>query len=246
MPISRANGIGSGEKERGAALLIMLTVIGLGAATVLISALGGARLEAAREAKTLAVMSEAREALLGFAAKNGRLPRPAISALDGHESPRRCGSEAACSGILPWVTLGVPGTDSWGKRLRYSVTPAMTNAPVDSGRAIATKSVMERAADGELLYLMGRRNCTQLAQCLPLVVFSQGKHNFGYSEAGVTLANGSETNADEALNDAAARDFMSRPATADSEAPGGEFDDLVSWIPLQTLYKRMQTAGTLP
>jgi prepilin-type N-terminal cleavage/methylation domain-containing protein len=68
-------------------------------------------------------LDELREALLGFAIVNGRLPRPATSEADGKERAAACADARECTGYVPWVTLGLPKADLWGKLLGYSVAP---------------------------------------------------------------------------------------------------------------------------
>lgn len=233
------------RRQQGAVLLLLLAVIGLGGATLLINTLLKGNWQAARERHSVAILGQAREALVGFAIANGRLPRPAVSATDGSEAAAACATEAACSGFLPWVTLGVEGADSWGKRLRYAVTPALCNAPVLAATTVASKTVQGRNSDGTLVYLAGQANCSVSSQCAPFVVLSQGRANFGTSEAGVAMPNLSAGNLDEAGNQQATAAFISRAASTDPATPGGEFDDLLAWIPLKTLFNRMNAAGKI-
>ena len=233
-------------RQQGAALLLLVAVLGLGAASLLISAFGRNTAEAARQQRTLATLAEAREALLGFAASNGRLPRPAASALDGRERLDDCLDDAQCSGFVPWVALGVTGSDGWGRLLRYSVTPEMTRAPIVSFSAVANRTVSTRGADGALRFLAGQEECDVSVQCLPLVLFSQGGANFGTAASGVRQVSLARGNLDEAHNDGASRTFVSRPATASEQAAGGAFDDMLAWITLPTLYQHMRAARNLP
>lgn len=233
-------------RQRGAALLLLLAVASVGFAAVLIGAFGRSGVERLREERTLARLTLATDALVGFAAVNGRLPRPAISATDGRESPQPCADEAACSGFLPWVTLAVEGADSWGKRLRYSVTPQYTVAPVQRLAAVPTKRVQTRDGDGELRYTVGQAQCVLAVECAPAVVYSQGRANLGTSVAGLAQANGASGNLDEIGNDGATTGFIQRPASADPRAAGGPFDDLLVVLPLATLYERMAAARMLP
>ncbi|QBE67593.1 hypothetical protein EWM63_29985 [Pseudoduganella lutea] len=234
------------RRQRGAALLMLLAVTSVGFAALLISAFGRSDVERVRERRTLAVLAHASDALVGFASTHGRLPRPAVSAIDGRERPEPCASEADCSGFLPWVTLGVDGADSWGKRLRYSVTPEYTAAPIRRLSAVATKQVLTRDGNGALRYELGQAECLIYAQCRPAVVYSHGRNNLGTSIAGLSQANGARNNVDEIANDNAITGFIQRPATADPAVPGGPFDDLLVAIPLDTLYERMAAARTLP
>ncbi|MGK5061323.1 hypothetical protein [Janthinobacterium sp. LB3P112] len=234
------------RRQRGAALLLLVAVLGLGTASLLISAFGRRSGEAERQQRTLATLAQAREALLGFAATNGRLPRPAASALDGRERAADCADDAACSGFLPWVALGVDGVDAWGKLLRYSVTPEMARAPIVSFSAVANRVVLERDARGDFTYVAGQDQCDVSAQCLPVVLFSQGKDQHGTAASGVTQINTARGNIDEAANDSASRRFIARPASGNAALPGGAFDDMLTWITLPTLYQRMRAARNLP
>lgn len=233
-------------RQRGAALLLMLALAGVGAASLLISALSHNRQELRRTQQTMASLALARDALVGFAVTYGRLPRPAISATDGREAPLPCASEEACTGLLPWVTLGVEPSDAWGKLLRYSVTPAYTQAPLQRLSAVATKTVQTRYPDGQLMFLAGQSVCELAAQCVPFVLLSHGQYNFGFSRLGIPQVNTAGANGDEQLNALGSQHFVARPASDDPQAPGGPFDDLVVFVPVQYLYQQMAKAHRLP
>ncbi len=234
------------RRQRGAALLLLLSVSSIAFAAVLIGAFSRGDLERRRQQQTLQHMAAARDALMGFAATNGRLPRPAVSATDGRETAQVCADEAACSGFLPWVTLGIDGSDSWGKRLRYSVTPLYTIAPIVRLSAVPTKRLLSRDGNGELRYVVGQETCTLATDCAPAVIFSQGRDNLGTGADGRPRANGTRANVDELSNDEGVLAFVQRPATTDPRAAGGPFDDMLVALPLQRLYDRMAAAGTLP
>ncbi len=234
------------RRQRGAALLLLLAVASVGFGALLIGVFGRSNVERIREQRTQALLAQASDALVGFAGTHGRLPRPAISATDGREQATPCADEAACSGFLPWVTLGVDGADSWGKRLRYSATPLYTNAPIQRLSAVATKRVQTRSGNGTLRYEVGQEQCLIYAQCAPAVVYSQGRNNLGTSVAGLPQANGARNNIDEIGNDLATTGFIRRPASSEPAVPGGPFDDLLVAVPLPTLYERMAAARTLP
>lgn len=233
-------------RQRGAALLILVATLGLGASALLIKSFSNGRQAAIREQTTATSLAVAKEALLGYAIANGRLPRPAASATDGHEMSGPCGSENSCTGYLPWVTLGVAGSDSWGKLLRYSVSPAFTRAPVRPASAVADKKVLGRDAGGAVFFLVGQDGCDINSRCAPAVIFSNGKNNLGTSIQGMALANAGVNNQDEQRNAGATGEFFYRKRESDQTAPGGEFDDMLVWIPLQLLYRKMEAAGALP
>lgn len=189
-------------------------------------------------------LAEIKEALLGFAVANGRLPRPATSLADGAENPAPCADDAACTGYLPWSTLGVKKTDAWNKMIRYSATPAHANA-VFTLTTIGSKKILTRDSTGTTSYLIGASGaCSLTSPCAPAVIYSAGKNNWGVAEDGTALPDESASNADEDANATAAAAFFSRaPSTV---ASGGEFDDLVSWISPNILFSRLVAAGLLP
>ena len=233
-------------RQGGAALLLLLIVVGIGAGALVINAFGKSHAQSGRERDTLMAMGQAKDALVGFALVYGRLPRPAISSTNGAENPAPCSSVESCTGFIPWVTLGVGKADSWDKLLRYSVTPAYTNAPVQRVAAVPTKTVLTRDSTGRIIYLAGNPSCSLSTPCAPAVVYSSGRDNFGTSGTGRPMANGSSTNIDERANDVASLNFMSRAQAQDPASAGGEFDDLLTWVPIDQLYKGMNAAKVLP
>ncbi len=194
-----------------------------------------------RSNETRATLANIQEALLGFAVVNGRLPRPAASATDGMENPANCADDAACSGFIPWASLGVTRSDAWNKLIRYSVTPAYANSTITL-TSIATRTVQTRDTAGNAVYLAGQAACTTPAACVPAVIFSHGKLRWGTTDAGVALPDGSATNADEDLNHAGPLNYFSRTAST-ATGGGGEYDDIVTWLPASTLINRLISAG---
>lgn len=69
--------------------------------------------------KTRVLLGEVREALLGFAAANRRVPCPATS--PGTVEASAGGHCPSASGYLPGPTLGMLTDDAWGRPLRYAV-----------------------------------------------------------------------------------------------------------------------------
>ena len=234
------------RRQHGAVLLILLAVLALAGSSLLMSAFGKNTLASRREQRTQLLLAQATDALTGYAAANGRLPRPAVSATDGRENPQPCASDEQCTGYLPWVALGIPGEDAWGKRLRYSVTPVFTTYDYQPATAAANRTVQRRTADGELSYAAGGPACTALARCPAAVVLSHGKNNYGAATTGIEQVNASAGNDDETVNATATLNFITRVASDQPNQPGGEFDDMVTWVHLQTIYARMRAARTLP
>lgn len=221
---------------------VVLVIVGLLLGSVIVPL--SAHIDQRHYNETQQQINEIREALYGFAVVNGRLPRPATSATDGAENPTLCPNDAACSGFIPWTTLGVKKTDAWNKIVRYSVTPAYANAAFTLTTS-GNKKVQTRDGAGNVSYLIGSAGAC--SPCAPAVVFSHGKNNWGTSEGGTALADGSATNADEDVNAATptTNSFFSRLPSV-NPAGGGEFDDIVVWISPYILMNRMVSAGKLP
>ena len=230
-------------------MAIVLVIVGLlsgGGVTILSS-----QLEMRRARETNALLNEAREALLGFAVTQGRLPRPATSATDGAENPAACVSEAVCTGFIPWATLGTSKIDGFGKIIRYSVTPAFAGGatgttPFDLSTSVATKTIQTRDGVGALIYQAGQALCSSTNQCMPSVIFSHAKNNWGTGDMGNVLVDNSATNSDEDTNDSAATNFITRTPSNNPASTGGEFDDQVLWLSLHILFNRMTASGKLP
>lgn len=195
--------------------------------------------------ETEKTLNDIRDALIGFAVVNGRLPRPATSATDGAEAAAACADDAACTGFIPWATLGSAKLDGWSKLIRYSVTPAYANAVITLS-TVPNRTVQTRDAAGALSYLAGGTSCTTPSQCAPAVIFSQGKNRWGTTDAGVALADGSATNVDEDANQNGPTAYFSRALSENTGVTGGEFDDQVIWLSANVLFNRLVTAGKLP
>ena len=226
-------------------LAIVLIIVGL-LLSSLVSPLT-AQIDQRNYNETQRQIAEIREALIGFAVANGRLPRPATSVSDGAENPAACADtdDAACTGFIPWATLGVKKTDAWNKMVRYSVTPVYAkDTPKFGLTTLGNKKIQTRDNAGTLSYLIGAATCSISSPCSPAVIYSAGKNNWGVTEDGTALADASTTNADEDTNETATTLFFSRNQS--TVPTGGEFDDIVTWIPPYVLMNRMVSAGKLP
>ena len=223
-------------------LTIVLVIVALLIGGMLVPL--SAQRDLGRASETQKQLAEIKEALLGFAVANGRLPRPATSLADGAENPSLCADDAACTGYLPWVVLGVKKTDAWSKMIRYSVTPAYANASF-SLATVGSKKVQTRDSAGSASYLIGVGGaCSVASPCAPAVIYSAGKNNWGVSEDGSAFSDESADNVDEDANAVATTLFFARdPSTV---ANGGPFDDIVTWLSPNILYSRMISANRLP
>lgn len=232
------------RKQQGFSLVemaVVLVIVGLMVGGLLTPL--AMQMENRRIGDTQKAMEDAREALLGFAMRNGYLPCPAISANNGLED--RSGStcrNGKRQGLLPWATLGIPKLDAWGHVYRYSVSPAFANSQnmfdLETRRDI---TIGTRDPRGNLVAATDIND-------IPAVIVSHGKNGAGgLSDLGIRTADQSTTNIDERTNaNAAGIAFVSRTRSDNTAAPGGEYDDLVAWISPNVLFNRMVSAGTLP
>ncbi len=222
---------------------------------------------------TQKTLEDIREALLGFAVSNGRLPCPASATSNGVESFVVGGSAADgnCSnffdGFVPAVTLGFTpidaqgyALDGWGlvqNRIRYAVSnqtvtvtnPDGTTTPVTNpftkvnGMRTATISVIAAAP---LLYVC-RTGTGITTTCAANTTLTSNAPAVIWS-VGANAATTGGASVDEAQNPnpnggSADKFFVYHPP---SSVPGSEFDDIVTWLSANVLFSRMVSAGQLP
>jgi prepilin-type N-terminal cleavage/methylation domain-containing protein len=116
-----------------AEIAIAMVIVGLLLASAFLPL--SAQMELRNISDTQRTMDAIREAIIGFAQANGRLPCPANgstatgAATAGVEQTTGNFCTAAADGlgahgVVPWATLGVPESDAWGRRFSYRVSPA--------------------------------------------------------------------------------------------------------------------------
>jgi len=218
-------------------------------------------------AETKRTMDSIKDAIIGFTQANGRLPCPAngsIATGGANAGIEQASCSATPYGVIPWVTLGVPENDSWGRRFSYSVTPIFADAvgttfgctptttPTLSSFAfcsVGTLTVNTRSDSTRAL--------TPVGSGLTAVIISHGKNGFGgYISNGTALpaSPGADEIANANANHATALNFVSRTQTpsasgcndASTSQPYCEFDDLVVTISSSALIARAVAAGRLP
>lgn len=234
-------------------LAVVLAVVGLLLATTMYTL--SAQVEQRNRNDTQRRLEEAKELLLSFALVNGRLPCPGTAT--GDEAG---GGAAVCTsnygGFLPARAIGFQpadaagfGLDAWGNRIRYAVsatqwgtTPfARFTKQHVANSATAGWSLTQTPAD---LQVCSAATASATAcdagavvtnqNVVVAIVFSAGKNG---------ATGGTGTNEGRNLDGNAL--FVSRPPDP-AGAAGGEFDDVMVWIPVGLLYGRMIAAGVLP
>jgi prepilin-type N-terminal cleavage/methylation domain-containing protein len=224
----------SPRRLRGFSLLemaIVLVIVGLLLGGLLGSV--GALQQRQRLAQTQAQLDEIRDALVAFAAVNGRLPCPADPATPNttpgaglERAPTAAGCTGGTSGVLPWATLSLSESDAWGRRFSYRVSAAFARAPAGINLTTTGDNVVRNSA------------AVVLAAAVPAVVFSHGENTRGSRGPSGALAAGS-ADAREQENADADTEFV-------ADTPAGAYDDLVQWVPGPVLMHRLLQAGTLP
>lgn len=195
-------------------LAVVLVIIGLMLGGLLVPL--STQMENDRRKETAATMESIREALIGYAIINQRLPCPDTDG-DGRQNCPSGVTDGAPKG-LPFADLGVSPTDAWGNTWRYAVTNAFTSANI----TVATTGNINVGTTNNV--------CVNalLASNVPALVWSNGKtDNGGALEAENTGVNNS------CYIDAGYRQV----------AP--LFDDMLVWIPPGLLLSRMAAANQL-
>lgn len=183
-------------------------------------------------------LEEIKDALIGFAIINGRLPCPTIntdptSASYGEEDTP-CDDQSEAEGYLPWETLGLGEFDPWGivrssvsdpmyGYYRYRVDRAFACTTVDCNDSTITLS---QAFSDSLVVQDAAGNALTSATEPPVAII--------YSTGADQVPN--DENADDNIADGT---YQGGPATE-------TFDDIVTWLSRPLLYSRLVTAGTLP
>jgi len=249
-------------------MAVVLAIVGLLLAGILLPL--SAQLDQQQSNETQRRLDLARDAILGFAATNRRLPCPASSSSSGAEvfSTAFTPGGGACSvpwtGYVPAVTLGllpVNGSqlfvDSWGNPIRYAVTDFSKAFTVsgnsgtrpftstDGIRAVYNASNLSSLSPD--LYVCSAASAITgsgaSAACSGTSLLSSNAVAVIFSTGKNTSTGG--TGADEAANLNPDRAFVSH-TPAPSTATGGEFDDVVLWLSPYLLYNRMIVGGALP
>lgn len=263
--------------ERGFSLIeIAIGMVILSLAAIGLIASISQQTEQRKVIETRGLVDSAQQALLSFASTNGRLPCPASAATAGQESiASLSGGIVTCSsenGLLPAVTLGLPGldengllTDAWRdgagassgqhlRALRYSVSSL--SAPVGNSLtspALGLPGASNRRAQVQSSVTSGQG----LFVCKSAAGAGAGVNRCGSAAntlAGNAVAvvwsrgnNGHDPanwSADENQNasQAIARVFVSRQF-APADATAGGFDDVMGWIAYPLLADRLLVGG---
>lgn len=205
------------------AIVLMIVGLLLGGMLVPLSA----QMDQRNASDTQKTLSEIKEAIIGYAIVNGRLPCPAQATFATGNTNAGMVDCTLTTGVIPWATLGTSETDAWGRRFTYAVSSTFSTATFMLS-SNGTLSVKNNAGGNNV------------ASSIPAVIISHGKNGAGaYTSQGNQLPRGSNTdeleNSDGSLN----LNYV-------SHTPTPTFDDLVVWVSPNILFNRMVAAGKLP
>ncbi len=251
-------------------MAVVLAIIGLLLAGMLLPL--SAQIDQQNSNETQRRLDMARDALLGFATSNRRLPCPASATSLGVEvigtafTPGGGVCSFPWTGFIPAVTLGLLPVnssqlfvDAWGNPIRYAVTDFSVAFTV-SGNA-GTRPFT--STDG-IRAVYNATSLTTLAPDLRVCDTTTGLTGSGaaadcpaanqltnnavaviFSTGKNTPSGGTGAHELANVNATGDRVFISHTPTP-STAAGGEFDDIVQWLSPYLLYNRMIVGGALP
>ena len=181
-------------------------------------------------------LEEIKEALIGFAILNERLPCPDIDG-DGIE-------EVSCNieGNLPWVTLGVGKfVDGWGNNFRYRVDDEYSQYPIPKSSLFNdspnTSDLKVENCQEELLtseqHIDPNPPNKEITSNVVAIIFSYGKNNS--PDAKNSDDDGGNYNI-----------YMQAARQVKCGSTDIYFDDILVWLPKTILINRLVVTGKWP
>lgn len=202
-------------------LAVMLVIVGFVLASLFVPI--SAQVNQAHRTETRRDLLDIKEALLGYALINGKLPCPDTTGDGLEDACPNSNATSSTEGNLPWSTLALKANDVWGQPFRYRVNNAFT-----------TTCLLTTAGSGTgIIKICTDATCLKTeASNVPLVVYSKGK-NGALSLVEISDLDEKE-NADQDVN------------YVNKDAVEGGYDDMVMWISTNILMNRMVSVGKLP
>jgi type II secretory pathway pseudopilin PulG len=181
--------------------------------------------------ETLQVIETTKEAIIGFALRNGRLPCPDTSTTTPRNGQENiiAGNCSSARGSVPWVTLGVNSVDAWQQPLTYRVDRDFadntdgTGCPDSNAAGIS----FEMCSLGDIT-VRSTSTGALVASNVPAIIVSHGENG---------IAGGDVNEQENSDNDA---NFV------DKNHINQGYDDLVGWVNINNLIGKMVSANKLP
>lgn len=225
-------------------MAVVLVVLGL----LMTGLLGGVsvQMENRRLLETRNALEQAKEALIGYALANNRLPCPADPSLAsthadaGHEASRDASGHCTLlAGVLPWADLGVKEADGWGRRFSYGTSDKFSIKTSTCGSTSQNPCfTLTSTADLKVSSAAGCASAN-VANGVPAVIVSHGKRFAGSYGSDGNQAPGATGDEAENSDGASNKCFVSR-----SEEPD-VYDDQTAWLSTSILLAKLVSAGKL-
>ena len=198
-------------------MAVVLVIVGLMLGGLLMPL--STQMENDRRKETAATLAAIQDALIGYAAINGRLPCPDNNTNGLDDDACASGAGQPHVGALPYATLGVSPNDAWNRPWRYAVSRPFTSTAMTIN---TTGSIR----------VWDQNGCgagTRIADQLPALVMSEGTSRLTASPLEMENIN--------APNDCFVEAAYIQGNTG--------FNDLLTWVPVGTLMNRMLVSGQL-
>lgn len=228
-------------------LAVVLVIVGLLLSGTFLAL--GAQSELRARSETQRTLELARDALIGFAVRYGRLPCPAAAGSSGLEYnwDAATGACGIGDGLAPATTLGLAPIDAsgalldgWGNPVRYAVTAAGSDSATGCPPPVANVYTQANALRNlgfvcikPDLRICLDRTCPDPKFDAPAVLYSLGRNG---REAPGGVGPNEQENAD------GDKIFVARETTRAAQG-GEEFDDIVVWLSPHVLYARLIAAA---
>lgn len=170
-------------------------------------------------------METIKQAIMGYALRNGRIPCPDTN-LDGLENMAGLNC-ASARGTVPYATLGVNRLDAWKKPFLYRVDTQFADNNPGTGCPDVTVNSFAICSTGNIS-VFDSSGGNLVANGVPAIIVSQGSNR------------GFVSDADEQENSDNDTNFV------DKTHINQGYDDFVDWINLYTLIAKMVAANKLP
>jgi prepilin-type N-terminal cleavage/methylation domain-containing protein len=217
---------------------VVIAIIGALLGTLLVPL--ATQIEAAKIKATDRDMDEIREALLGFAMSNLRLPCPdhnddGLEDIENNICDNNVGNgapDADYAGFLPFADLGVGTADAWGRHYLYEVSAEFTFVAVTGASPPTAVGRLDLGDLGGLTVLTRGDNPTTfgretrflltIGNNVPAVIVSRGPNGHGAT----TVDNTPVTDPDLTDNDEIRDERNYNRASFDVPAPFGSFPQI--------------------
>ncbi len=213
--------------QDGAVLLLMLVVMVLGSTFLILSEINAVTPTLKKHSQVSKILEDdIVEALYGYAVVYKRLPCPDTNG-DGISEIAPCNN---IEGELPWATLGVKRTDSWGRPFRYRGNSTFTVNPIAPLAIVGELNILDK----DNLPIVSAADANSPAA----IVFSCGINGI---PDGINDSDGAPNSNANCINPGAPTvNYVSGDYSI------GGFDDILLWLPRDELIAKMLAANKWP